>query len=510
MGKHDWRVIADSHRIKVARESYDHWAIYFRNAIYMDEGMYECTAENIAGKVYCKADVKIQEKAGIIRNPSFKHVAIEDYFHIIDEIGRGSCGVIRRVIDKNSANQYAAKFLRYSDEMHKAELQTEHETMSELDHENIIQVIDGYDDKKRLAIVMEMVSGGELFQRILKEDSFRESEAAFYIRQLLLATEYMHSRNVVHLDLTPENLWLYDSKSDLIKVIDFGYAKLYSTKRDVKAKYCTPEFCSPEVANEEKITPAADMWSIGVITYIMLTGCSPFYKDTYKETLEKIKKCEWEFDKDSLVYLSKDAKDFVSSLLIKDPKKRLSASKAVEHKFVDLAFHRGLGERINVEKLRGYVFRRKWQRGMNLVKTFASAKPISDYYKVESESSKENKLMELEIDVPLYDLVGDVQLNQGVASPTGSLGSRGSSLPEVGAAGLMKVMGPPSVASEAGSIGSGSGSEWGRDYEDEDTWYDLSSSYPAESSHLMPSGDSDMSMRMAGYRRKAGVSTGPR
>ena len=86
--KHDWRVIADSHRIKIVREDFDHWTLNFRNAIYMDEGMYECTAENVAGKVYCKANVRITEKSGVPRDTSFKNVPIEDYFHVIDELGR--------------------------------------------------------------------------------------------------------------------------------------------------------------------------------------------------------------------------------------------------------------------------------------------------------------------------------------------------------------------------------------------------------------------------------------
>jgi hypothetical protein len=86
--KHDWRVIADSHRLKIVREDFDHWTLNINNAIHMDEGLYECVAENVAGKVYCSANVKITEKPGLYRDVKFNNVPIEDYFHVIDEIAR--------------------------------------------------------------------------------------------------------------------------------------------------------------------------------------------------------------------------------------------------------------------------------------------------------------------------------------------------------------------------------------------------------------------------------------
>jgi hypothetical protein len=94
--KHDWRVIADSHRIKIIREDHDHWTLNIANAINMDEGMYECIAENVAGKVYCTATVKVTEKPGLYREIRFHNAHVEDFFHVIDEIGRGSYGVVRR------------------------------------------------------------------------------------------------------------------------------------------------------------------------------------------------------------------------------------------------------------------------------------------------------------------------------------------------------------------------------------------------------------------------------
>ena len=139
-------------------------------------GLYECVAENMAGKIYCTASVRITEKPHVDRSVTFTNVPIEDHFHVIDEIGRcvlqvvlyafvhaifvfvyrGSCGVVRRTIEKNWGTQYAAKFLRYSDQTWKEELETELEMMSDLDHTNVVQVVDGYEDKKRLIIVIEM------------------------------------------------------------------------------------------------------------------------------------------------------------------------------------------------------------------------------------------------------------------------------------------------------------------------------------------------------------------
>ncbi|ESO11845.1 hypothetical protein HELRODRAFT_71418, partial [Helobdella robusta] len=245
---------------------------------------------------------------------------VEDFFHVVDEIGRGSCGIVRRVIDKNSGNQYACKFIQYSDLATRDELVQELEILALLDHANVVQVVDGYENKKRLAIVMEIVTGGELLQRLVTEDSLTESEVAYYIRQLLIALEYMHSNNVIHLDLKPENLHLSNQTTDELKLIDFGYSRLFHPLRKLHVKYATPEFCSPEVVIDDTITPATDVWNVGILTYLLLSGISPFYRETHKKTLADIRDGMWEFDAQAFADISAESRDFISKLLQTDPK----------------------------------------------------------------------------------------------------------------------------------------------------------------------------------------------
>jgi len=500
--KKDWRVVAGSHRIKIVREEFDHWTVNIQNTIHMDEGVYECIAENLAGSVYCTANVKITEKTGFWREIRFNAVPIEEYFHVIDELGRGSYGIVRRVIDKNSGNQYATKFMRYNDIFLKDELMQELEMMALLDHNNIVQVIDGYEDKKRLSIVMEIVTGGEMLQRIVNEDSLTESEAAFYLRQLLLAVEYMHAKNVIHLDIKPENLLLFRPSSDELKLSDFGFARQFNPSHKLLVKYANPEFCAPEVARGDPVTPVADCWSVGVVAHILLSGLSPFYRENPQEMLTRVREGTWSFDPDSFANISNEAKDFISKLLEKDPKKRISATEAIEHPFLELANHRGLGNRIPLDRHRAYMFRRKCERGQNMVKTVVLPKPLAAY------SSAVHNLLALstgQVDpvsgVPTLRLPGEEEdEDESAGSDAGSLQL------EAGAAGMLQAMGGPLQGSSIApsTVGSGSESDWGREYEDEDTWYEYTSAYQTgPETHLFPSKDTGMALRMAKYRRTA-------
>jgi len=342
------------------------------------------------------------------------------------------------------------------------------------------------------------VTGGELFARLVKEDSFTESEAAYYLRQLLLAVEFMHAKNVIHLDIKPENLLLLANSSDELKLIDFGFARRYITGRKLKVKYATPEFCAPEVAAQDDVTPAADLWSVGVIAYLMLSGQSPFHKDNHRDTLLAVQDGTWEFSEDAFTNISTDAKDFISKLLTKDPRKRMAASDAINHKFIDLANHRGLGDRISLDAMRAYNFRRKWERGHVMVKTVVQPVPLENYLKEQHIRPE----LELEIDVPILDL-------PCFASPTG--GDHGDTVWEAGAAGMLQMLGPDALMSGAMStVGSGGSSEWGREYEDEDTWYEFASAYQSGAdTHLLPSQDIGLSLRMAKYRRNTGSEPSP-
>ncbi|CAH8288900.1 unnamed protein product, partial [Schistosoma turkestanicum] len=164
------------------------------------------------------------------------------------------------------------------------------------------------------------ITGGELFERIIDESfNLNESRCIKFMHEILQGVEYMHSQNVIHLDLKPENILCLSATSFKTKIIDFGLARFYQDQ-NLCVLFGTPEFVSPEVLSYEPVSPAADMWSLGVICYVMLSGLSPFMGESQGETLANIIRVKYNFDYAEFAEISNDAMDFIRKLLIKDPK----------------------------------------------------------------------------------------------------------------------------------------------------------------------------------------------
>ncbi|KIH55342.1 hypothetical protein ANCDUO_14501, partial [Ancylostoma duodenale] len=158
-------------------------------------------------------------------------------------------------------------------------------------------------------IYRQSVSGGELFEKILEDDSLMsEEEVRDYMHQILLGVQHMHKNQIVHLDLKPENILLKSKKSTEVKIIDFGLARKLDPKKSVKLLFGTPEFCAPEVVNYQPVGLGTDMWTVGVITYVLLSGLSPFLGDTDEDTLANVSAADWDFDDPSWDDVSDEAK----------------------------------------------------------------------------------------------------------------------------------------------------------------------------------------------------------
>ena len=177
--------------------------------------------------------------------------------------------------------------------------------------------------------------GGELFDFIAERERLTEEEASFFIKQILLGVQHLHSHNVAHLDLKvtrltpgrnsnvtlqPENVMLLNNTCRTVKLIDFGLSRKILPGTEVREMLGTPEFVSPEVVNYEPLSLNTDLWSIGVITYIMLSGLSPFLGDTQQQTYENIVAVDYTFDEEGFENSSDLAKDFIQRLLVKEPR----------------------------------------------------------------------------------------------------------------------------------------------------------------------------------------------
>ena len=203
-----------------------------------------------------------------------------------------------------------------------------------LDHPNIIKIYEFYSTDKYIYIINELCTGGELFNKIVEVKYFTESTACFIMRQLLSAVAYCHDKGVIHRDLKPENILIENSEEKNkeffnIKIIDFGTCEILKKKK-LTEQIGTSFYIAPEVL-KNGYNEKCDLWSCGVILYILLSGCPPFYGKSEKEIFQKILDGKIDFNKNKIwSKISDEAKNLVTKLLQVDPQKRISASEALE------------------------------------------------------------------------------------------------------------------------------------------------------------------------------------
>ncbi|KAF4699663.1 hypothetical protein FOZ63_002035 [Perkinsus olseni] len=209
--------------------------------------------------------------------------------------------------------------------------------MRMLDHPNIVKLYETFEDLRNVYLVMELCTGGELFERIAEVGNFTEKVAARLVRQMISPVYYMHSRGVVHRDLKPEN-FMFSNPRDVteasLKIIDFGVSKRIAPGQVLRTRACTPYYVAPEVLSS-KYTNTCDMWSIGVIAYILLCGSPPFYGENEMEIIRRVRRGSFEFDLPAWTTVSTEAKDLIEKLLVLDPSRRLTAEQALHHPWID-------------------------------------------------------------------------------------------------------------------------------------------------------------------------------
>jgi len=250
-------------------------------------------------------------------------------------LGSGAFGEVWLAHHKDLDRDFAMKIIkkrknRRNDEK---EILNEIEILKKLDHPKILKVVDFYSTLKKYYIITEYCHEGELFNEIIKVGKFDEGQAAFIINQILKAITYCHKMNIIHRDIKPENIMITNREKNgclQVKLIDFGTAKIFEKGHQENKYVGSSYYMAPEII-KRKYDEKCDLWSIGVIMYILLTGRPPFDGNDDDEILENVKKGV--FDKSSYPYplLSSQSKDLIDKLLQYDPKKRISADQAIEH-----------------------------------------------------------------------------------------------------------------------------------------------------------------------------------
>ncbi|XP_069694753.1 death-associated protein kinase 1-like isoform X2 [Periplaneta americana] len=267
----------------------------------------------------------------------FQTEPFEKYYDVFEEIGKGQFAVVRRCVEKASGVQYAAKFMRkrrVCRGVPAEDINREVSLLRQLQHPNIVSLHQVFDSRQEVVLVLELVEGGELFHFVAEREYLSEEQAAQFVRQILEALGHMHSHHIAHLDLKPENILLLDNDSLHIKLIDFGLSQRLSDDTRLRAMFGTPEFVAPEIVNYEPLSLGTDMWALGVITYILLSGASPFLGEDKQETYSNVVAGNYCFEEEFFSKTSDLAKDFMAKLLVKDPKKRASALECLQHPWI--------------------------------------------------------------------------------------------------------------------------------------------------------------------------------
>uniref|UniRef100_A0A3B3TTL0 Myosin light chain kinase family member 4 n=1 Tax=Poecilia latipinna TaxID=48699 RepID=A0A3B3TTL0_9TELE len=262
-----------------------------------------------------------------------------------DEVLGGRFGQVYKCMENSSGLTLAAKIIKAKSQKEKEVVRNEIQVMNQLNHANLIQLYAAFESRNDIILVME-VEGGELFDRIIDENyNLTELDTVLFIRQICEGLQYMHKNYILHLDLKPENILCVSRATNKIKIIDFGLAR-YKPREKLRVNFGTPEFLAPEVINYEFVSFPTDMWSLGVITY-MLSGLSPFLGDDDNETLNNILACQWNFEEEEFGDISEEAKDFITRLLVKS-KWRMSATESLRHAWLsDQNLHYRLHQKKN-------------------------------------------------------------------------------------------------------------------------------------------------------------------
>uniref|UniRef100_A0AAZ3R4P6 Protein kinase domain-containing protein n=1 Tax=Oncorhynchus tshawytscha TaxID=74940 RepID=A0AAZ3R4P6_ONCTS len=268
---------------------------------------------------------------------SAKQVPMGSYYAVKPNavLGGGRFGQVHKCAELSSGLILAAKLIKVKGMRERDEVKNEIGVMNQLNHVNLIQLYDAFESRTNLTLIMEYVDGGELFDRIVDENyQLTELDAIVFMRQICEGVQYLHQQYILHLDLKPENILCVNSTGNQIKIIDFGLARKYRPREKLKVNFGTPEFLAPEVVNYDFVSFPTDMWSVGVITYMLLSGLSPFLGDNDAETMNNILHANWDFDSEAFENVTEEAKDFVTRLLI-PTKCRLSATGCMKHAWLN-------------------------------------------------------------------------------------------------------------------------------------------------------------------------------
>uniref|UniRef100_A0A481BE42 non-specific serine/threonine protein kinase n=1 Tax=Sus scrofa TaxID=9823 RepID=A0A481BE42_PIG len=352
-----------------------------------DGGVYTCTARNLAGEVSCKAELAVHsaqtamEVEGFGEDEEQRGRRLSDFYDIHQEIGRGAFSYLRRVVERSSGLEFAAKFIP-SQAKPKASAWREARLLARLQHDCVLYFHEAFERRRGLVIVTELCTE-ELLERMARKPTVCESEIRAYMRQVLEGICYLHENHVLHLDVKPENLLVWDGVEgeQQVRICDFGNAQELTPGEPQYCQYGTPEFVAPEIVNQTPVSGVTDIWPVGVVAFLCLTGISPFVGENDRTTLMNIRNYNVAFEETTFLSLSREARGFLIKVLVRD-RLRPTAEETLDHPWFKT---QAKGAEVSTDHLKLFLSRRRWQRSQISYKCHLVLRPIPELLRAPPE-----------------------------------------------------------------------------------------------------------------------------
>mmetsp|Transcript_78518 Transcript_78518/g.154134 ORF Transcript_78518/g.154134 Transcript_78518/m.154134 type:complete len:371 (-) Transcript_78518:134-1246(-) len=295
-----------------------------------------------------------------------------DLYKLGKPLGEGAFSVVKEGSHRQTNQSFAIKIVTKSKLSKEDEIALKDEiaVLTELKHKHIIRLYDVFDEAQYYYLVTEKMMGGELFDRIVQKSYYNEKEARDVCKILFDAMRFCHQHRIAHRDLKPENLLLTSESDDSdIKIADFGFAKKVKAPNSLTTQCGTPGYVAPEILEGKPYDTQADMWSLGVIVYILLGGYPPFIEQNQRELFRKIRKGQYEFHEEYWGQVSDEAKSLIRKLLTVSPTQRYDAEAAMRNGWIgaDASKLEAQNLGVNLEQFKKFNAKRKFKAAVKTV-----------------------------------------------------------------------------------------------------------------------------------------------
>ncbi|XP_068447260.1 obscurin [Clinocottus analis] len=345
-----------------------------------DSGIYTCFTYNDSGHASCQSELTVEEGPLEYQEREVelgKRRKLFSVYDVHEEIGRGTFGVVKRVVHRRTGEVFAAKFLPLRSSTRTRSFQ-ERDLLSRLAHPRVACLLDFFCTRRTLVLITEICCSHGLLDHLLLKGSVAEKEIQLYIQQILEGVGHIHSMNMLHLDIKPDNILMVYPPRDEIKICDFGFCQEIDTSRHQYSMFGTPEFVAPEIVHQEPVTVATDIWSVGVIAYICLVCRCPFVGETDRATLLRVEEGTLNWDSTDVTNRSPEAQNFLHMLLQPDPEKRPSAFECLSHEWLQDEHAGEDTDEINTKTLKIFISKRKWQRSLTCIGSVLTLRHIPE------------------------------------------------------------------------------------------------------------------------------------